>query len=171
MTTRPGMLLLKHMIEGLAVPAERLPAGAVPDVVIRSAVIDSRLATPGCLFIALPGERCDGHDFIGEAVEKGAVAVIAERVPDLQCTVLAAGELVADPGVWEPAAPACFVVPDSLVALQQLAAVWRRQHDVQVMGITGSVGKTTSKEVIATVLNQRYNTLKSEGNYLSLIHI
>ena len=178
MTTRPGMLQLKHMIEGLAVPTGRLPAGAVPDLEIRSAVIDSRLASPGCLFIALPGERCDGHDFIGEAIEKGAVAVIAERVPDIQCTVLATGELAVDPGVWEPAVPVCFVVPDSLAALQQVAAFWRRQHDVRVMGITGSVGKTTSKEVIAAVLNQRYHTLKSEGNYnneiglpLTLLHL
>jgi len=178
MTTRPGMLLLKHLIEGLAVPTGRLPAGLVPDLEISSAVIDSRLASPGSLFIALPGERGDGHDFIGEAVEKGAVAVIAERVPDIRCTVLATGELAADPGVWEPAAPVCFVVPDSLAALQQVAAFWRRQHDVRVMGITGSVGKTTSKEVIAAVLSQRYNTLKSEGNYnneiglpLTLLHL
>ncbi|NIV32759.1 MAG: hypothetical protein GWN58_25925, partial [Anaerolineae bacterium] len=55
--------------------------------------------------------------------------------------------------------------PDSLAALQQVAAYWRRQHDVRVTGITGSVGKTTSKEVIAAVLGQHYNTLKSEGNY------
>ena len=178
MTTRPGVLLLKHMIEGLAVPTGRLPVGAVPDLEIRSAVIDSRLVSPGSLFIALPGERCDGHDFIGEAVEKGAVAVIAERVPEIRCTVLATGELAAEPGVWESGVPTCFVVPDSLAALQQVAAFWRRQHDVRVMGITGSVGKTTSKEVIASVLDQRYNTLKSEGNYnneiglpLTLLHL
>lgn len=170
--------MLKHMIEGMAVPTGRLPAGLVPDLEISSAVIDSRLASPGSLFIALPGERCDGHDFIGEAVEKGAVAVIAQRAPEIQCTVLSTGELAADPGGWEPAVPVCFVVPDSLAALQQVAAFWRRQHDVRVMGITGSVGKTTSKEVIAAVLNQRYNTLKSEGNYnneiglpLTLLHL
>ena len=172
------MLQLKHMIEGLAVPTGRLPAGFVPGVEIRSAVIDSRLASPDCLFIALPGERCDGHDFIGESVAKGAVAVIAEREPDIQCTVLATGEPASDPGVWEPGLPVCFVVPDSLAALQQVAAFWRRQHDVRVMGITGSVGKTTSKEVIAAVLSQRYHTLKSEGNYnneiglpLTLLHL
>jgi UDP-N-acetylmuramoyl-tripeptide--D-alanyl-D-alanine ligase len=58
-----------------------------------------------------------------------------------------------------------LIVPDSLAALQQAAAYWRRQHDVRVIGITGSVGKTTSKEVMAAVLSQRFRTLKSEGNY------
>ena len=178
MTTRPEVLRLAHIIEGLAVPAGQLPPGVVPDVEIRSAVVDSRLVSPGALFIALPGERCDGHDFIGEAVQKGAAAVIAERAPDIRCTVLATGRLAAEPGGWEPGVPACFVVPDGLLALQQVAAFWRRQHDVRVMGITGSVGKTTSKEVIAAVLGQRYHTLKSEGNYnneiglpLTLLHL
>lgn len=183
MTTEPGMLMLEHLIEGLAVPAGHLPAGAVPHVGIRSAVIDSRLASPGCLFIALPGERCNGHDFIGAATEKGAVAVIAEKAPDIRCITLATGELAtgmlsAGPGVWEPGIPVCFIVPDSLAALQQLAAFWRRQHDIRIIGITGSVGKTTSKEVIDAVLTQRYNTLKSEGNYnneiglpLTLLHL
>jgi UDP-N-acetylmuramoyl-tripeptide--D-alanyl-D-alanine ligase len=178
MTTRPGVLRIEHMIEGMAVPAGGLPSGAVPTVEIRSSVIDSRLVEPGALFIAMPGERTDGHDFIGQAIEKGAVAVIAERAPDVRCTVLDTGERATEPGVWEPGLPACFVVPDSLAALQQLATFWRRQHDVRVMGITGSVGKTTSKEVIAAVLGQHYKTLKSEGNYnneiglpLTLLHL
>jgi UDP-N-acetylmuramoyl-tripeptide--D-alanyl-D-alanine ligase len=178
MTTRLGLLRLKHLIEGLAVPGGQLPDGAVPHLEIRSAVIDSRLASPGCLFIALPGERCDGHDFIAEATENGAVAVIAERVPDIRCVALATGELAAEPGEWEPGVPVCFIVPDSLAALQRVAAFWRRQHDVRVIGITGSVGKTTSKEVIAAVLKRRYNILKSEGNYnneiglpLTLLHL
>jgi UDP-N-acetylmuramoyl-tripeptide--D-alanyl-D-alanine ligase len=96
--------------------------------------------------------------------------------------VLAAGEMAAseaaDAAEWEPGVPVCFIVPDSLAALQQVAAYWRRQHDLRVTGITGSVGKTTSKEVIAAVLGQRYNTLKSEGNYnneiglpLTLLHL
>jgi UDP-N-acetylmuramoyl-tripeptide--D-alanyl-D-alanine ligase len=93
---------------------------------------------------------------------------------------VATGELAASAtaAVWEPGVPACFLVPDSLAALQQVAAYWRRQHDVRLTGITGSVGKTTSKEVIAAVLGQRYNTLKSEGNYnneiglpLTLLHL
>jgi len=178
MTTRPGVLQLQHLIDGLALPAERLPGGAVLRAEIRSAVIDSRLASPGCLFIALPGERHDGHDFIADAVAKGAVAVIAQRAPGIPCTALAMGDQPAVPDRWEPGLPVCFVVPDSLAALQQVAAYWRRQHEVRVIGITGSVGKTTTKEVVAAVLSQRYHTLKSEGNYnneiglpLTLLHL
>jgi UDP-N-acetylmuramoyl-tripeptide--D-alanyl-D-alanine ligase len=165
MTTRPEKLLLKHLIEGLSVPAGQLPAGTVPDIQVRSAVIDSRLASPGCLFIALSGERRDGHEFIGQAVAKGAVAVIAETVPEIPCIAVGTGTPTGEPGGWRPGIPVCFIVPDSLAALQQVAAFWRRQQDVRVIGITGSVGKTTSKEVIAAVLSQRYQTLKSEGNY------
>ena len=136
----------------------QLPTDLLRRVEIRGAVIDSRLASPGCLFIALRGEHSDGHDFIAEAIDKGAVAVVAEREAAARCTTLAAGD-------WRPGLPLCIVVPDSLAGLQRAAAYWRRQHDVRVVGITGSVGKTTSKEVIAAVLGQRFRTLKSEGNY------
>jgi UDP-N-acetylmuramoyl-tripeptide--D-alanyl-D-alanine ligase len=158
MKTKPDRLTLEDLIKALAVAARQLPADLLRRVEIRSAVIDSRLASPGCLFIALRGEHHDGHDFVAEAIDKGAVAIIAEREPAAQCTTLAAGE-------WQPGLPLCVVVPDSLASLQQAAAYWRRQHDVRIIGITGSVGKTTSKEVIAAVLDQRYRTLKNEGNY------
>jgi UDP-N-acetylmuramoyl-tripeptide--D-alanyl-D-alanine ligase len=71
----------------------------------------------------------------------------------------------ADLRVFRSDRSLCFVVPDSLAALQRLAAYWRRQHQVRVIGITGSVGKTTTKEATAAVLSQCYRTLKSEGNY------
>ncbi len=181
-TMRPRMLTLEHLIKGLEVPEGQLPVAALRQVKVSSAVIDSRLAAPGCLFVALRGERQDGHDFIDEAVDRGAVAVIAEQAPTVPCALLAAGGWLPHPepvegraesaqpegaglGDWEPGVPVCFAVPDSLAALQQAAAYWRRQHDVRVIGITGSVGKTTSKEVIAAVLSHRYRTLKSEGNY------
>ena len=164
-----GVLTLEDLIKALAVAQGQLPEqwspGPLSQVEIRSAVIDPRLASPGCLFIALRGERQDGHDFVGPAIGQGAVAVITERRPPLPCTVLTTtdwGSAIAD---WRPGSPLCLVVPDSLVALQQVAAYWRRQHTVRVIGITGSIGKTTSKEVIAAVLRQRYRTLKSEGNY------
>ncbi|MEJ2208316.1 MAG: UDP-N-acetylmuramoyl-tripeptide--D-alanyl-D-alanine ligase [Anaerolineae bacterium] len=146
---------------------------------VRSAVVDSRLATPGCLFVALRGERVDGHDFIAQAIDRGAVAIIAETPPppDVCATLSLAGRR-PDLGAVAPDAPLCLVVPDSLAALQQAAAYWRRQHQVRVVGITGSVGKTTSKEIVAAVLGQRYRTLKSEGNYnneiglpLTLLHL
>jgi UDP-N-acetylmuramoyl-tripeptide--D-alanyl-D-alanine ligase len=171
MTERPRILTLEDLIEGLALPEVRLLSVGLRQVELRSSVIDSRLASPGCLFIAMQGERHDGHSFIGHALDKGAVAIIAEREPDVPC----ATALTED---WRPGIPVCLVVRDSLAALQQAAAHWRRKHQVRVIGITGSVGKTTSKEVIAAVLRQRYRTLKSEGNYnneiglpLTLLHL
>jgi UDP-N-acetylmuramoyl-tripeptide--D-alanyl-D-alanine ligase len=186
MTTRPRVLTLEDLLRGLSVPAGQWPSGDLSRVEIHSAVVDSRLATPGCLFIAMQGERRDGHGFIREAIAKGAVAILAERVPDVPCTTLNAVEgglalqlsQSAGPDSPEWKLPVCLIVPDSLVALQRVAAWWRRQHDVRVIAITGSVGKTTSKEAIAAVLSQRYQTLRSEGNYnneiglpLTLLHL
>lgn len=182
-----GVLTLEHLMRGLTVPTDQSPSGALAQIQIRSAVIDSRLSSPDCLFIALRGERQDGHDFIGQAIDKGAVAIIAEREPDAPCAAFLAGDWKDGPvpqlkgarlGSWQPGDPVCLIVPDSLAALQQAAAYWRRQRDVRVIGITGSVGKTTSKEVIAAVLSQCFRTLKSEGNYnneiglpLTLLHL
>jgi UDP-N-acetylmuramoyl-tripeptide--D-alanyl-D-alanine ligase len=176
---RPSALTIEHLVTALAGrPAGHL-AGPVADMEVRDAVVDSRRAGPGSLFVALQGEHHDGHDFIAQAVAAGAVAVIAERCPaEIASITLPAGE--QPPGGSEPVRgrPLCLVVPDSLAALQQAAAYWRRQHDVRVLAVTGSVGKTTSKEVIAAVLRQRYRCLKSEGNYnneiglpLTLLHL
>jgi UDP-N-acetylmuramoyl-tripeptide--D-alanyl-D-alanine ligase len=112
--------------------------------------IDSRGSLAGALFVALKGERVDGHGFVLDAAGHGA-----------------RGALVRDD--WQPpsALPsdvALIRVDDPLVALQRLAAWWRSRHDVQVVGVTGSVGKTSTKEVLASVLSRRFETLKSEGN-------
>lgn len=166
MKTQPAILTLEHLMKGLGTIPRELEPSALSQVEIHGAVIDSRLALPGCLFIAMRGERQDGHDFIGQAIERGAVAVIAENSPSLPCALYAVNQPEATAlGDWEPGLPICLIVPDSLAALQRAAAYWRRQHNVRVIGITGSVGKTTSKEVIAAVLSQRFRTLKSEGNY------
>jgi UDP-N-acetylmuramoyl-tripeptide--D-alanyl-D-alanine ligase len=137
------------------------PPGTVPAVPISKVVIDSRQAGPGSLFIALQGEHRHGHEFIPDAIAKGAVAIIAERAP-AGATPLFSGP---DFQIHQLADCFCLVVADSLASLQRAAAHWRRQHRPTVVGITGSVGKTTSKEVIAAVLSQRYRTLKSEGSY------
>ncbi len=179
MTKPVSRLTVQDLVAALKEPRVSVPPGIVSQVQIQSAVIDSRLARPGCLFIALRGERRDGRDFIPEAVEKGAVAVLTEVAPATNvCTVLHLPSVQIDPGTVSRDQPLCLVVPDSLAALQQVAAYWRRQHDVRVVGITGSIGKTTSKEIIAAVLCQRYRTLKSEGNYnneiglpLTLLHL
>jgi len=109
--------------------------------------IDSRQVQPGDLFIALPGEHRHGHEFIADAISHGATGVIAQRQPpDL------------------PREVSFFQVDDTLAALQRLATYWRGKHRVKVVGITGSVGKTTCKELTAAVLSSGYQVLKSEAN-------
>ena len=131
---------------------------------IDSVTVDSRLATKGSLFVALPGERTDGHLFVGEAFGRGAWAALVQRPVDACTTLLDVG-LEISVGT-QPTLPVCFRVPDTLGALQCLAAHWRRLHpDCHVVGVTGSVGKTTTKELIAAVLRQRFHTLRSPGNY------
>jgi len=109
--------------------------------------IDSRQVQPGDLFIALAGEHRHGQEFIPDAISRGATGVIAEQPPlDL------------------PQEVSFFRVDDTLAALQRLATYWRGKHRVKVVGITGSVGKTTCKELTAAVLSSGYQVLKSEAN-------
>ena len=108
--------------------------------------LDSRKLQEGYLFVATKGERVDGHSFIGQAFEKGCYAVVCEKKQ-------------------ENAAGPCIVVEDSFKALQDIAAYYREQLSVKVVGITGSVGKTSTKEVIASVLSEKYAVLKTEGNF------
>jgi UDP-N-acetylmuramoyl-tripeptide--D-alanyl-D-alanine ligase len=177
MTARPNVLTLAALIAGVA--GSPSPAGAIPNAEIRSAVVDSRLARPGCLFVAVRGERHDGHDFIPQAIANGAIAIIAERLPPAgTCVAFDVRDWPSGSGEVELSIPLCLVVPNSVAALQQAAAHWRRQHEVRVIGITGSIGKTTAKEVVAAVVSQHYRTLKSEGNYnneiglpLTLLHL
>ena len=109
-------------------------------------VIDSRKVEPDGVFIATKGERVDGHDFISQVAEKGALAVVCERVPE---------------GCQIP----CILVQDSFKALKDIAAFYRKQLDIPVAGITGSVGKTSTKEMIASVLSEGFSVLKTEGNF------
>jgi UDP-N-acetylmuramoyl-tripeptide--D-alanyl-D-alanine ligase len=132
-------------------------------------VIDSRQVCPGSLFVALKGEREDGHDFIADAFQRGAIAAIVEKKPDIGYWILDIRQALFQYPIPNIQYPACFLVEDSLKALQQLAAYWRGKHTPRVVGVTGSIGKTTTKEVIYGVLSQRFRTLKSEGNYNSEI--
>src|ERR1700731_285199 len=111
--------------------------------------IDSRTIQPGALFFAVKGERMDGHDFVQQALEKGAVGAVVRR------DVLAR----------YPAKAGLLPVDDTLVALQALGAAVRRLWAKPLVGVTGSTGKTTTKEAIAHVLSSRYRVLKSEGNF------
>lgn len=140
------------------------------------------------MFFALRGEQLDGHAFIPDALTRGCGIIVAERAPEDGCVVVdaqdagafreQAGRLLlaeqalpcqsiqetqlAPEGETRQEMPICLLVADSLGALQQLADFWRTRHPVRTIGVTGSVGKTTTKEVIATVLSQRYQVLKSE---------
>ena len=109
-------------------------------------VIDSRQIEPGYIFVATKGERVDGHRFIPDVFAKGALAVICEVLPE------------------EDMGP-CILVKDSFMALKQAAAFYRQQLDIRVVGITGSVGKTSTKEFIAAVLAEKYKVHKTAGNY------
>ena len=115
------------------------------DPVITSVVRDAREAGPGSLFVAIRGERFDGHDFIGQAVARGAAAVLTHRKEETYPI------------------PALYV-EDTRQALLDLAGGYRAQFDCPVVAVTGSVGKTTTKEMIAAVLSERYDTLKTQGN-------
>lgn len=109
-------------------------------------VMDSRLVGKDYIFIATVGERVDGHSFIQQVYEKGALAVICEKVPS------------------EVTGP-YILVQNSFEALKAIAKWYRMQLDIKVIGITGSVGKTSTKEFISSVLAQKYHVLKTEGNY------
>ncbi|MFP4377667.1 MAG: UDP-N-acetylmuramoyl-tripeptide--D-alanyl-D-alanine ligase [Spirochaetales bacterium] len=123
---------------------------------VEGAAVDSRRARPGSLFVALPGERTDGHNFVDHAVQNGAVAAIVhdERVPMLRRTVFGSVTL--------------YPVDDPLATMQSLAQVWRKQFpNVKRVGITGSNGKTTTKEMLTAVLSQIGKTMHTRGNYNS----
>jgi UDP-N-acetylmuramoyl-tripeptide--D-alanyl-D-alanine ligase len=111
--------------------------------------IDSRTVRPGELFFAVQGERLDGHDFVEQALAKGAVAAVVRK----------------DQLARYPVKTRLLAVNDTLVALQTLATAVRRLWGKPLVGITGSAGKTTTKEAIAHMLSSRYHVLKSEGNF------
>jgi UDP-N-acetylmuramoyl-tripeptide--D-alanyl-D-alanine ligase len=124
-------------------------------------VIDSREAVDGSLFVALPGDNTDGHLYVAEAFERGAIAAIIDR-PVADFTIIGAGQQITDLSAEQ--LPLCIRVDNSLTGLQKLAAFWRNKFNPRVIGITGSVGKSTTKELVGAVLSTRYNTLTSEGN-------
>lgn len=115
------------------------------DEPVTGAAIDSRMVRPGDLFAALSGERADGHDYMARAFAAGAACCLATHIP-------------------EGVSGSVVLVPDVEKAMADLAAAYRGTKNIPVIGVTGSVGKTTTKEMIASVLSQRYNTLKTEKN-------
>jgi UDP-N-acetylmuramoyl-tripeptide--D-alanyl-D-alanine ligase len=133
--------------------------------VITEAAIDSRQVIPGSMFVAIPGERVDGHNYVAEAFQRGAsVALIQHEISGPCRTLDLRRPDVLDFSAMPEHTPVCLMVENTLVALQTIAHFWRRKLNLRVVGITGSVGKSTTKELIAEVLGQRYVTLKSPGN-------
>src|ERR1035438_7437273 len=132
----------------LEAPSSFANAGAL---VVSGYSIDSRTAGPDDLFFAVRGERLDGHDYVAAALARGAVAAVVSRarVATLPDAALAVALLIAE---------------DPLLALQSLAAHVRRQWGRRVVAITGSAGKTTTKEAVAATLATKFRVLKSQGN-------
>lgn len=112
---------------------------------ITSVERDSRNIQNGSLFLAIRGEHADGHDFIEQCFEKGAVCALCEKVPE------------------NPSKP-CIAVPSTLEAVKQVAKAYREKFDIPIVGISGSVGKTSTKEMLYAVLSQKYKTHKTQGN-------
>lgn len=120
------------------------------DLKITGVSIDSRSINSGDMFIALKGDNFDGHDFIGKAVENGAALVIAHKPQE---------------GLNTP----YILVEDTLKALQDIAGYYRKKFRIPFVAVTGSSGKTTTKDMIASVLSEKYNVLKTEGNFNNAI--
>lgn len=129
---------------------------ATSDVCVTSVVVDSRKVTEGGVFIATLGERVDGHSFVASAFAQGAVLAVVSKTPEQLSEET--GKTVAGWGSY-------VIVEDTLQALKDIAEYYREKLDVKVVGITGSAGKTSTKEFIAGVLAEKYSVLKTEGNF------
>lgn len=120
-----------------------------PDRELPPVVIDSRKVHPGVLFIAIKGEQHDGHDYLASAIQAGAVAVMAARAPSST----------------EEQSVSFLQVSDTIQALGALAACWRKQFSLPVLGLTGSCGKTTVKSMVQTICESQGKTLATAGNF------
>lgn len=132
--------------------------------IISEATVDSRQVIPAALFVALEGEQQDGHQYVNDAFRRGAQAVLIEKEVESQYSVidLRNNHLPADLPAFDQ--PVALRVANSLEALQKIATFWRGKLNIRVIGVTGSVGKSTTKELIAEVLSQKYRTIKNIGN-------
>ena len=150
----------------LAVVFEALIGKSPPwaDQIIADVGIDSRTMIPGSMFVAIPGETADGHDFLADAFSNGASYALIEHEVAPEFRVIDLRSKTKPDLKDEIEIPFCILVENSIEALQRVAVAWREKLDIRVIGITGSVGKSTTKELTTTVLKQRYRTLKNPGN-------
>ena len=126
------------------------------ETLIQSAILDSRKITEGALFFATVGERVDGHKFIVSAFSQGACCVITEKTPEM---------VEREHGIPAKDWGAYILVKNSFQALKDIAEFYRSTLTIPIVGITGSVGKTSTKEFIASVLGEKFKVLKTEGNF------
>lgn len=123
---------------------------------VSSVTIDSRQVTEGGVFLATVGERVDGHRFISSVFAQGAVLAVTQKTPE---------QAEADTDVSSESWGSYLLVENTLQALKDMAEYYRGKLSIPVVGITGSVGKTSTKEFIASVLSEKYQVLKTDGNY------
>jgi UDP-N-acetylmuramoyl-tripeptide--D-alanyl-D-alanine ligase len=170
-----AVLQLDEVLRGVQAEADRRKPSLPPalmQVAFSEAVIDSRQATSECLFVALRGERVDGHEFLADAAARGARGALVRR-DKLSNLSLARPYTVIDPVTGEgleqatPDSVLLIAVDDPQAALNRLAAYHRGKYHPIVIGVTGSVGKTSTKEVTASVLQRSFRTLKSPRSYNS----
>ena len=115
------------------------------NAVVTSIVTDSRQVKQGSMFAAIKGERVDGHKFVAPCIDSGAVCALVEEKPQCECNYI--------------------MVESTLKALKQIAKYYRSTFDIPFIGITGSVGKTSTKEMISSVLSQKFSVHKTQGNF------
>ena len=118
---------------------------ALKTACVTSVERDSRQIKQGSLFLAIPGERVDGHDFIEKCFDSGAVCAICEKAP-------------------ENASKPYILVPSTLQAVKKIGRAYREKFNIPVVGVSGSVGKTSTKEMLYAVLSQKFKTHKTQGN-------
>lgn len=160
------MISLRHLWLGIG--GHSWGAGHLPDEPLPAVVVDSRKAVPGSVFFALRGEHRDGHEFVADALARGAVAaVVSQEVEGVDRPVYTHEVGIRDP--FEP--PVLFRVPDTSQALLRAGGYWRAHFHPRVVGVTGSVGKTSTKEMIAAVLRRRFRTLWTPASYNNEIGI
>jgi UDP-N-acetylmuramoyl-tripeptide--D-alanyl-D-alanine ligase len=152
------MLTLSHVLKALAPTAQYQIA---QDFAITCGCVDSRSVTEKGLFVALKGESADGHQFVDQAFANGAVLALTDHDFESKYPIV---DLSQDSFELPKKAPFSLQTPNALVALQTLAKYWRQQHNLVVIGITGSVGKSSTKELTASVLGSQMKTLKNQGN-------
>ena len=119
---------------------------------ISSITTDSRKIENDCMFVAIKGERADGNKFIAKAYEDGALVCLSENEPDANDVTVSENK-------------GYIVVKSCFQALKDIAEFYREVMQTKIVGITGSVGKTSTKEMLASVISEKFNTLKTQGNF------